>query len=128
MTRLFRDFSLSALVAGFIATVISYAGPLVIIFQAAKSAGLPAEATPYSLRRSVATHLKRLNVPPGDISLVMGHKVAAASETTLLYIEVGDFLPTVRRGLERFLNEIGRVGARPIAPTVANPPRQRRCL
>ncbi|MCY1217632.1 Inner membrane protein YdcO [compost metagenome] len=43
MTRLFRDFSLSALVAGFIATVISYAGPLVIIFQAAKSAGLPAE-------------------------------------------------------------------------------------
>lgn len=43
MTRLFRDCSLSALVAGFIATVISYAGPLVIIFQAAKSAGLPAE-------------------------------------------------------------------------------------
>ena len=36
-----RDFSLSALVAGLIATLISYAGPLVIIFQAAKSAGLP---------------------------------------------------------------------------------------
>lgn len=40
MHALFRDFSLSALVAGFIATVISYAGPLVIIFQAADSAGL----------------------------------------------------------------------------------------
>ena len=40
---LFKDMSLSALVAGFIATVISYAGPLVIIFQAARTAGLPAE-------------------------------------------------------------------------------------
>lgn len=41
MNTLFKDFSLSALVAGFIATLISYAGPLVIIFQAAKAAGLP---------------------------------------------------------------------------------------
>ncbi|NWD83105.1 benzoate/H(+) symporter BenE family transporter [Pseudomonas reactans] len=41
MKALLRDFSLSAVVAGFIATVISYAGPLVIIFQAAKAGGLP---------------------------------------------------------------------------------------
>ncbi|RJG08840.1 benzoate transporter BenE [Pseudomonas cavernicola] len=41
MKELLRDFSLSAAVAGFIATVISYAGPLVIIFQAAKTANLP---------------------------------------------------------------------------------------
>jgi benzoate membrane transport protein len=43
MKSLMRDFSLSAAVAGFIATVISYAGPLVIIFQAADSAHLPRE-------------------------------------------------------------------------------------
>jgi len=36
-----KDFSLSAVVAGFIATVISYAGPLVIIFQAAKAGNMP---------------------------------------------------------------------------------------
>ncbi|HBW09967.1 MAG: benzoate transporter [Pseudomonas sp. BICA1-14] len=41
MKTLLRDCSLSAVVAGFIATVISYAGPLVIIFQAAKAGGLP---------------------------------------------------------------------------------------
>lgn len=41
LRTLIRDFSLSAAVAGFIATVISYAGPLVIIFQAAKAANLP---------------------------------------------------------------------------------------
>ncbi|PAU54648.1 benzoate transporter [Pseudomonas sp. PIC25] len=41
MRTLIRDCSLSALVAGFIATVISYAGPLVIIFQAAKAADMP---------------------------------------------------------------------------------------
>lgn len=40
MKALINDFSLSALVAGFIATVISYAGPLVIIFQAAQNAGM----------------------------------------------------------------------------------------
>ncbi|TWC30526.1 benzoate membrane transport protein [Pseudomonas sp. SJZ079] len=40
MKALFHDLSLSALVAGCIATLISYAGPLVIIFQAADSAGL----------------------------------------------------------------------------------------
>lgn len=42
MKTIFQDFSLSALVAGFIATLISYAGPLVIIFQAADSAQLSA--------------------------------------------------------------------------------------
>ncbi len=41
MKTLIRDCSLSAVVAGFIATIISYAGPLVIIFQAAKAGGLP---------------------------------------------------------------------------------------
>lgn len=43
MKGLMRDFSLSAAVAGFIATVISYAGPLVIIFQAADAAHLSRE-------------------------------------------------------------------------------------
>ncbi|WP_133309069.1 benzoate/H(+) symporter BenE family transporter [Piscinibacter terrae] len=39
------DFSLSALVAGFLAVLISYAGPLVIVFQAAKLANLSTELT-----------------------------------------------------------------------------------
>lgn len=91
-------------------------------------AGLSATVTPYSARRSVATHLKRLGVPIDDISFLLGHKVATASDTTLLYIEVGNFLPAAKEGLERLLNEIGRAGTRPINPTVANPPRQRRCL
>ncbi|MGE8067691.1 benzoate/H(+) symporter BenE family transporter [Pseudomonas sp. NPDC089569] len=43
MKGFLRDFSLSAAVAGFIATLISYAGPLVIIFQAADTAHLPRE-------------------------------------------------------------------------------------
>lgn len=40
MKDLFKDCSLSAIVAGLIATMISYAGPLVIIFHAAEAAGL----------------------------------------------------------------------------------------
>lgn len=40
MKGFIQDVSLSAVVAGFIATVISYAGPLVIIFQVAQAAEL----------------------------------------------------------------------------------------
>lgn len=43
MNQMLKDFSLSAFVAGFIATVISYAGPLVIIFQVAQAADMPVE-------------------------------------------------------------------------------------
>lgn len=39
------DFSVSALVAGFLAVLISYAGPLVIVFQAAKLSNLSTELT-----------------------------------------------------------------------------------
>lgn len=40
MKQLLKDCSLSAVIAGFIATVISFAGPLVIIFHAAEKAHL----------------------------------------------------------------------------------------
>jgi benzoate membrane transport protein len=40
-----KDISLSALIAGFLAVLISYAGPLVIVFQAAKLANLSTELT-----------------------------------------------------------------------------------
>jgi benzoate membrane transport protein len=43
VNTILKDISLSAIVAGFVATVISYAGPLVIIFQVAQSADLPFE-------------------------------------------------------------------------------------
>lgn len=45
MDNLRKDFSISALVAGLIAVIISYAGPLIIVFQAADQAGLGNEAT-----------------------------------------------------------------------------------
>lgn len=38
--RLKNDSSMSAMMVGFIATMVSYAGPLVIVFQAAKAGGL----------------------------------------------------------------------------------------
>lgn len=37
-----RDFSVSALAAGFLAVLISYSGPLIIFYQAAQSAGVSA--------------------------------------------------------------------------------------
>lgn len=40
LTDFKRDFSLSAMVAGLLAVTISYAGPLVIFFQVAESAGI----------------------------------------------------------------------------------------
>ncbi|HLV76604.1 MAG TPA: benzoate/H(+) symporter BenE family transporter [Marinobacter sp.] len=43
MPRLFRDFSLSAVAAGFLAVLVSYAGPLAIFFQAGSAANVSPE-------------------------------------------------------------------------------------
>jgi len=43
MSTLRKDVSLSAIIAGLIAVIISYAGPLIIVFQAASQAHLPSE-------------------------------------------------------------------------------------
>jgi benzoate membrane transport protein len=40
-----KSFSLSAVTAGFVAVAISYAGPMLVVLQAAQSAGLSAERT-----------------------------------------------------------------------------------
>ncbi|CAK16574.1 benzoate/H(+) symporter BenE family transporter [Pseudomonas entomophila] len=45
MDTIRKDFSLSALIAGLIAVIISYAGPLIIVFQAAHQAQLSNEVT-----------------------------------------------------------------------------------
>tara|TARA_R110002094_G_scaffold75416_6_gene82809 strand:+ start:1335 stop:2510 length:1176 start_codon:yes stop_codon:yes gene_type:complete len=43
MSRLLRDLSLPAIVAGFLAVLVSYSGPLAIFFQAGASAGISPE-------------------------------------------------------------------------------------
>ena len=45
MRRLHRDFSTTAAVAGMLAVIVSYAGSAVLIFQAARLAGLSDELT-----------------------------------------------------------------------------------
>ena len=45
LARLRRDLSFSAVAAGFLAVLISYAGPLILFFQAAQAAQVPAEMT-----------------------------------------------------------------------------------
>ena len=43
MSRLLKDLSLPAIVAGFLAVLVSYSGPLAILFQAGASAGISNE-------------------------------------------------------------------------------------
>ncbi len=43
MHSLSKDLSLSAVIAGLIAVIISYAGPLIIVFQAAREAHMPSD-------------------------------------------------------------------------------------
>lgn len=45
MSQLQRDFSITAVIAGFLAVIVSYAGSAVLIFQAAHLAGLSDELT-----------------------------------------------------------------------------------
>ena len=43
MPTIIKDLSLSAVVAGFLAVLVSYSGPLAIVFQAGNSAGIGPE-------------------------------------------------------------------------------------
>ena len=45
MSQLQSDFSITAVIAGFLAVIVSYAGSAVLIFQAAHLAGLSDELT-----------------------------------------------------------------------------------
>ncbi len=58
-----RDFSVSAVVAGLIAVIISYAGPLVIVFQAAKAAGLPQDV--------VSSWIGAISIGSGVAAIIM---------------------------------------------------------
>ncbi|MCG6204126.1 benzoate/H(+) symporter BenE family transporter [Rhodopseudomonas sp. HC1] len=58
-----RDFSVSAVVAGLIAVIISYAGPLVIVFQAANAAQLPPEV--------VSSWIGAISIGSGVAAIVM---------------------------------------------------------
>ncbi|MDO5638862.1 MAG: benzoate/H(+) symporter BenE family transporter [Neisseria sp.] len=40
-----KDWSFSAITAGFLAVLVSYAGPMVLVFQAAQAAGVPLDIT-----------------------------------------------------------------------------------
>ena len=80
MNRLLRDISLSAVIAGFIATVISYAGPLVIIFQAAEAGGLPREVvSSWVWTVSIGSGVLGVHlVGPGDLGFQLGAAAAMA--------------------------------------------------
>ena len=43
MQKLLKDLSLPAVVAGFLAVLVSYSGPLAIFFQAGASAGISSD-------------------------------------------------------------------------------------
>ena len=95
-----KDVSLSAVVAGFLAVFVGYAGPVAIVFQAAKLAGLSAELTSswiwaISLGSGVAGLLLswRLKMPvlaawstPGAALLVVSLPVVGIHQAVGAYI------------------------------------------
>ena len=100
MNAMLRDFSLSAVVAGLVAVIISYAGPLTIVFQAASAAHLaPVIVSSWILAISVGSGLACivlsawLRVPvmvawsiPGSALLVSMLPIYAFDEVVGAYI------------------------------------------
>ncbi|WP_213014919.1 benzoate/H(+) symporter BenE family transporter [Acinetobacter rathckeae] len=66
ITQLKKDFSFSALIAGFFAVLISYAGPLVIVFQAAKTAHLSTDI--------VSSWVWAISIGSGILGVVLSYK------------------------------------------------------
>jgi integrase len=83
-----------------------------------KRAGLGPEVIPYTLRHSVATHLRARGVPMDEIATFLGH--STGFRTTERYAkpmpQAGlGYLPRVREAVEGLLSDIGRVAARPVS-------------
>ena len=53
--------------------------------RAVTAAGLPASVTPYALRHTMATELRRRSVPAWEVSAMLGHSTAGTSEAYAKY-------------------------------------------
>jgi integrase len=79
-----------------------------------RRAGLSPDVTPYTLRHTMATELRRRGVPPWEVSGFLGHK-AGSYRTTEIYAK---FDPSYLSGAARAINEyfihLGSVSGRSI--------------
>ena len=70
-------------------------------------AGLPADASPYSLRHTMATELRRRGVPEWEVSGMLGHKRAGITETYAKFSP--SYLGEAARAIDAFFADLGKI-------------------
>lgn len=74
--------------------------------RARKRTKLPATVTPYTIRRTLSTELRRRGVPPWEIAGFLGH-TARDYETTELYAEYApDYLGAAAKTIDAYCGEL----------------------
>lgn len=74
--------------------------------RARQRAGLPATITPYTIRRTMASELRRRGVPPWEIAGFLGHS-ARDYATTEVYAEYApDYLGAAATAIEAYFEEL----------------------
>lgn len=82
---------------------------------ARKRAGLRSEITPYTIRRTVATELRRRGVDNWETAGLLGH-TAEGAEITEIYAEYSpDYLSAATRAIDDYFRELEPLVHRPLA-------------
>lgn len=74
--------------------------------KATRRAGVPPGTTPYTIRRTMATELRRRGVPPWEVAGYLGH-AARSFATTEVYAEYApDYLGAAARAIDAYVAEL----------------------
>ena len=74
--------------------------------RAREKAGLGADVTPYTLRHTMATELRRRGVPPWEVSGMLGHKSSGYSTTERYAKYAPDYLSHATRAIDAYFDEL----------------------
>ncbi len=73
-----------------------------------RRASLSPDVTPYTLRHTMATELRRRGVPPWEVAGLLGHK-AGSYRTTEIYAKFDpDYLGAAARAIDAYFEDLGR--------------------
>lgn len=70
-----------------------------------KAAGLPKEISPYSLRHTMATELRRRNVSMDEVAALLGHKLPGVTEKYAKFSP--DYLSSGSRAIDAYFADLG---------------------
>ena len=101
--------------------VVSYFGRKIssikTAFHAARDmAGLGADVSPYTIRHTMATELRRRSVPPWEVAGILGHKEPRLGTTEVYSKYDPDYLGSAVKAIDAYFRDLQAITDRPLTP------------